>query len=108
MFEACGVPTDKFRPISSAVDKLDKMSWTEVRKEMVEDKGLDPVVADKIEKYVKLSGSVELCDTLCADELLGKNASVMEGVAEIRSLLKYLGIMGVLPQVKNKAIRLIC
>jgi histidyl-tRNA synthetase len=26
LFEACGVPTDKFRSICSAVDKLDKVS----------------------------------------------------------------------------------
>lgn len=27
MFEACGVPTDKFRSICSAVDKLDKVRF---------------------------------------------------------------------------------
>lgn len=27
MFEACGVPSDKFRSICSAVDKLDKVSY---------------------------------------------------------------------------------
>ena len=27
LFEVCGVPTDKIRPISSAVDKLDKSTW---------------------------------------------------------------------------------
>lgn len=31
VFEICGVPTEKFRPICSAVDKLDKAPWTEVR-----------------------------------------------------------------------------
>lgn len=29
MFEACGVPTDKFRTICSTVDKLDKVSVAE-------------------------------------------------------------------------------
>lgn len=27
MFEACGVPADKFRTICSSVDKLDKVCW---------------------------------------------------------------------------------
>lgn len=27
MFEACGVPADKFRTICSTVDKLDKVCW---------------------------------------------------------------------------------
>jgi histidyl-tRNA synthetase len=48
IFQVCGVPEPLLRPISSAVDKLDKMPWEEVRKEMVDEKGLDPVIADKI------------------------------------------------------------
>lgn len=42
------MPEALIRPISSAVDKLDKMSWEDVRKEMVDDKGLAPESADKI------------------------------------------------------------
>jgi histidyl-tRNA synthetase len=74
IFEVCGVPQEKIRGISSAVDKLDKVSspcfagvldntnttqlpWTEVKKEMTEEKGLDPAVADKIGGYVKLKGA---------------------------------------------------
>ena len=30
IFEICGVPAEKFRPICSAVDKLDKAPWDEV------------------------------------------------------------------------------
>lgn len=33
LFEIAGVPADKIRPTSSAVDKLDKAPWDEVRKE---------------------------------------------------------------------------
>jgi histidyl-tRNA synthetase len=56
IFELAGVPADKTRAISSAVDKLDKAPWTEVRKEMTVDKGLDGVIADKIGEYVGLKG----------------------------------------------------
>lgn len=52
----CGVPTDKIRTISSAVDKLDKLPWSEVKNEMTEEKGLDPAVADRIGEYVKHKG----------------------------------------------------
>lgn len=48
MFAVSGVSPDKFRPICSAVDKLDKASWEEVKDEMVFDKGLSPEVADKL------------------------------------------------------------
>lgn len=52
IFQVCGVPEALLRPISSAVDKLDKMPWEDVRKEMVDDKGLDPAIADKIGKVL--------------------------------------------------------
>jgi histidyl-tRNA synthetase len=72
IFEVCGVPADKIRTISSAVDKLDKVGhllslsnrllnpvqspWSEVHKEMTAEKGLAPEVADKIGEYVKHKG----------------------------------------------------
>lgn len=60
IFELAGVPADKTRAISSAVDKLDKLPWADVRKEMTEEKGLDGAVADRIGQYVGLKGE-SLC-----------------------------------------------
>ena len=48
MLEICGVPQGKFRSICSAIDKLDKQPWEKVRKEIVEEKGLTPEMADSI------------------------------------------------------------
>lgn len=64
LFEVCGVPAEKTRSISSAVDKLDKLPWDQVKQEMVETKGLDPEVADRIHEYVQLKGfdSVDCSD----------------------------------------------
>ena len=56
MFAACGVPEDKFRTICSAVDKLDKTFWDDVRVEMVDEKGLAPDSADMIGEYVRQNG----------------------------------------------------
>ncbi|KAI8920828.1 hypothetical protein DFJ77DRAFT_482407 [Powellomyces hirtus] len=99
MFEVCGVPADKIRTISSAVDKLDKMTWADVKKEMVEEKGLSPEVADRIGEYVKLKGSRELCDKLDADATLSGNANAKAGIDDMRVLLRYLEIFNVLPRV---------
>lgn len=57
VFELSGVPAEKFRTICSAVDKLDKATWEEVKEEMVVEKGLDEKVADRIGTFVCLSGS---------------------------------------------------
>lgn len=66
MFEVCGVPAEKIRTISSAVDKLDKMSWSDVKKEMVEEKRLAEEVADRIGEYVKLKGMLDAQNPICS------------------------------------------
>lgn len=92
IFAVCGVPDDKIRTISSAVDKLDKSPWTEVRREMVEDKGLDGAVADKIGTYVQLHGGRELLTRLEQDAELTANARAAEGLADMALLFTYLDV----------------
>lgn len=99
MFEACGVPSDKFRTICSAVDKLDKSPWAEVKKEMIDEKGLDEASADRIGEYVRLSGGVELVDKLLNDEKLKKIPAAVEGLEGMKLLLKYCTIFGVTGKV---------
>lgn len=99
MFEVCGVPTDKIRAISSAVDKLDKSPWSEVRQEMVETKGLDPAVADKIQTYVVHKGGKDLLERLQKDEALMANPKAKLGVEEMTLLFSYLEAWGALDKV---------
>ncbi|PKI82321.1 histidine--tRNA ligase [Malassezia vespertilionis] len=96
VFSICGVPDEKIRSISSAVDKLDKSPWDEVRREMVEDKGLDEAVADKIGIYVQLHGNRELLEKLEADADLTQNQRASEGLADMRLLFDYLDVYGIL------------
>ncbi|EEC03196.1 histidyl-tRNA synthetase, putative, partial [Ixodes scapularis] len=60
MFEFCGVPAESFKTICSSVDKLDKLPWEDVRKEMVEEKGLPEDVADRIFSLVLRKGPLHL------------------------------------------------
>ncbi|KAG9026231.1 Cytoplasmic and mitochondrial histidine tRNA synthetase [Tulasnella sp. JGI-2019a] len=94
IFEVCGVPVEKIRTISSAVDKLDKSPWSEVRREMTEEKGLDGEVADQIGEYVKLKGGSELIAKL-RETKLSENASAKAGLDDIELLFKYLEVFGV-------------
>lgn len=57
MLEICGVPSEKFRTICSSIDKLDKQSFEQIKKEMVEEKGLSVETADRIGTFVKERGS---------------------------------------------------
>lgn len=95
----CGVPAEKTRTISSAVDKLDKLPWEDVKKEMTEEKGLDPGVADKIGEYVKLKGSEELLEKLLNDQTLSKNKLAKEGMQDMKLLFAYLKAYGILGRV---------
>jgi histidyl-tRNA synthetase len=99
LFEVCGVPAEKIRSISSAVDKLDKMPWSEVRKEMVDEKGLNEEVADKIEEYVTLKGGRDLLEKLKADERLMSNEKAKSGIEDMTLLMDYLKAFDVLDKM---------
>jgi len=100
IFAVCGVPEEKFRPICSAVDKLDKTPWDEVRKEMVEIKGLAPEVADKIWTFVQLKGAPkELLNRLVSEKLLDSNPLAVKALEELNILFEYLEIFGSLDKV---------
>ncbi|XP_051144804.1 histidine--tRNA ligase, cytoplasmic isoform X2 [Andrographis paniculata] len=57
MLAICGVPQEKFRTICSSIDKLDKQTFDQVKREMVDEKGLMEDIADKIGTFVGLRGS---------------------------------------------------
>ncbi len=99
MFEVCGVPGEKIRSISSAVDKLDKLPWKEVRQEMVGTKGLEGDVADRIEGYVTRKGGKELLMELKEDEKLMANPKAKTGIEEMGLLLDYLEAWGALDRI---------
>ncbi|KAM5433921.1 Cytoplasmic and mitochondrial histidine tRNA synthetase [Microsporum ferrugineum] len=99
LFEVCGVPQEKIRTISSAVDKLDKLPWEDVRKEMVDEKGLDGAVADNIQTYVVRKGGRDLLEYLLADEKLTANASAKAGLDDMSLLLDYLDAFGILDKI---------
>ncbi|KXH26985.1 histidyl-tRNA synthetase [Colletotrichum salicis] len=99
IFEVCGVPEDKIRTISSAVDKLDKLPWADVRKEMTEEKGLDGEVADRIGEWVVQKGKQDLLRKLQRDDKLAANASMKAGMADLELLFNYLEAFGALDRV---------
>ena len=100
VFQVCGVPPEKIRSISSAVDKLDKSPWAEVKKEMVEEKGLTEEVADKIWEFVQRKGRKDVLDELRKDERVMANESLSKGLEDMELLFSYLAAFGVLEHVE--------
>jgi histidyl-tRNA synthetase len=91
ILDICGVPSDKFRSICSAVDKLDKEPWSEVKREMVEDKGLQEHVADKIGEFVLKKGPpLELYQELMESKCFGDHVGAAQALEDLRILFDYL------------------
>ena len=76
-----------------------QLPWAEVKKEMTEEKGLDPSVADKIGEYVKHKGGPPLLDQLLKDDALVANPSAKLGMDEMGLLFSYLEAYNVLDKV---------
>merc|ERR1711915_413083 len=93
IFEVCGVKADMFRTICSAVDKLDKSPWEEVKKEMVVEKGLDEAAADRIGEFVRMSGGEDLIDELLKGKL-AESKIAKQGLEEMKMLLRYCSLYG--------------
>ena len=92
MLEICGVPAEKFRTICSSIDKLDKQTFEQVKREMVEEKGLSSEVADRIGSFVKEKGApMELLNKLREEgsEFLG-NKSSKEALDELSIMFEAL------------------
>eukprot|EP00835_Amoeboradix_gromovi_P006111 NODE_663_length_5420_cov_0.347679.p1 type:complete len:449 gc:universal NODE_663_length_5420_cov_0.347679:3771-2425(-) len=96
LFEFCGVAADKIRPISSAIDKLDKSPWEEVKKELIQ-KGCTEEVAEKIGQYVSINGN-EAIEDLMKDSIFS-NGDAKVGLTELKTLFEYCKAYKILDNV---------
>uniref|UniRef100_UPI003AB09D16 histidine--tRNA ligase isoform X6 n=1 Tax=Centroberyx gerrardi TaxID=166262 RepID=UPI003AB09D16 len=99
MFAVCGVPDDKFRTICSTVDKLDKMSWEDVKNEMVKEKGLSEEAADQIGEYVSMQGGMDLAERLLQDQKMSQSKQACAGLTDMKLLFSYLQLFQVTDKV---------
>lgn len=91
IFKFCGVEDEDVRKVSSAVDKLDKSPWEEVRKEMVVEKGQPEEVANRIGQYVLIKGSIQqVVDKLKSDSDLMENEFIQAGIQDMETLIPFL------------------
>ncbi|CAO3649241.1 unnamed protein product [Cunninghamella blakesleeana] len=96
IFQVCGVPNEFVRSVSSAIDKLDKLPWDDVKHELIHLRGLDESMTNKIGTYVKFKGEAkELLDTLLNDQQLLNNPSAFNGLQDMKLLLDYLSIFNI-------------
>lgn len=69
IFKLCEIPEDQFKTVCSSIDKMDKMSWTDIKKELVDVKKIKEECVDKLHRFVNQSGNGAFLDTLLDSEL---------------------------------------
>uniref|UniRef100_A0A9L0JA43 histidine--tRNA ligase n=1 Tax=Equus asinus TaxID=9793 RepID=A0A9L0JA43_EQUAS len=80
-------------------DFLIKMSWKDVRHEMVAKKGLAPEVADRIGDYVQCHGGVSLVEQMFQDPRLSQNKQALEGLGDLKLLFEYVTLFGIAEKI---------
>ncbi|XP_060167509.1 histidine--tRNA ligase, cytoplasmic-like [Lycium barbarum] len=91
MLAICGVPQEKFRTICSSIDKLDKQSFEQIKKEMVDEKGLSNEMSDRIGTFVKWRGPpVELLSKLKQERSFLENNESSLALDELEIMFKAL------------------
>lgn len=68
---------------------------------MTKEKGLPDDVANRIGKYVKLNGGKDLVATLEGDSLLCSQPSFKAGLNDLKLLLEYCELMGIIDKVRE-------
>ncbi|KAM4747339.1 histidine--tRNA ligase, cytoplasmic-like [Rhinophrynus dorsalis] len=95
----CGVPESRFRTVCSSIDKMDKMPWASVRREMIEEKALSNETVEQIGKYIRLKGGQDLLELLMKDPKLSQNKLAMDGLKDLRLLYRFLELFGVTDKI---------
>jgi histidyl-tRNA synthetase len=99
--DIAGVPASKFKPICSAIDKLDKESWADVRAEMIGEKGLSEASADAIGAMVQLRGEPRalLAQLTAPGSAFAAHPGAAAALREMGILFGYLESYGVLGKI---------
>ena len=84
--ELCNAP-EKMMDITVALDKLDKIGWDGVTKELVE-RGVDEAGISKIAEIINVTGDNE--EKLAVlEQIMSSSATAKAGIAELRQTLTY-------------------
>lgn len=84
--ELCNAP-EKMMDITIALDKLDKIGWDGVTKELVE-RGIDETGISKIAEIINVTGSNEEKLTVL-EQIMSSSETAKAGIAELRQTLAY-------------------
>lgn len=92
ILDICGISSSKFRTVCSALDKLDKEPWSNVRNEIIQ-KGVSPSSADQIGEFALLHDKpLVLADKLSSNSIFRANSTASKALDELILLFKYIDL----------------
>ena len=93
--EICGIDQNKFYAVCSSIDKLDKETYENVEKELI-NKGIKPEQAKKLLVYSKLNGKPkELLEKLKLMNEFIENSKAKKSLEELEILFEYINLMNI-------------
>lgn len=95
--EISGCPSNKFRTVSSSIDKLDKEEWSKVRNELINEKEINEQAVDIIGEYVKINGNPRVVlGRLSEMEVLQNHPVAKKTLEELSSLINFCECLDIL------------
>lgn len=100
IMEACGVSVESFRPVCSAIDKLDKLGWEGVKQELRVTKGLDEETTEKLRSFVELRGAPGVMISMLESmDNLKHVPNAQQALSDLKQLFAYLDSAGSLSEI---------
>ena len=95
MIQICGISKDKFKPVCSSIDKLDKEDWKLVKEELIQ-KGITEEQSEKLWSFAQMKDKPSiLLEKLKSNKELQENEDAKQTLNEMEILIEYLKIMGI-------------
>lgn len=89
--ELSGAHVSKFKAICATIDKLDKEKWEDVRLELIEQRGLEERVADKVGTFVNHKGKIDdMVGLFERERMFEGHAGSLKAIDELKLLSRYL------------------
>ena len=89
-----GAPLSKFKTICSSIDKLDKEPWEKVAKELINEKGVELEVTERIKVFVENKGKIdEMIEKFEKEGLFSKHPDSLKALEDMKLLSKYLKLL---------------
>jgi histidyl-tRNA synthetase len=86
-----GAPPTKFKAICATIDKLDKEKWEDIRKELIEQRGLEEAAADKVGTFVNHKGTIDdMVKMFEQNKMFEGHQPSLKAIEELKLLSGYL------------------